>query len=190
MNAVPAPTLMSLSVDCRGSTSGQAAGKRVVAETSYGEQMLQVVDGAVQGMGPSLPPFSASLCSALFDSDARDSSEWSAPRPPPAVAKLLQRYQAKALFVPAVSSEWQCLSAGDTTTTCKENRIDVVAYVFTADEVIWKSDWRLGIGNETPDLSGGAAKLFEGAPIASVARLQDPEAPTYERALEEAGVAP
>jgi hypothetical protein len=103
---------------------------------------------------------------------------------------LLARYHAAALLVPAVGSEWQCLSEGELATSCKENRVTLVAYLMTADSVIWKSEWNLGIGNETPDLDDGASKLFEGVPLARVARLQDPNAPTYEEAIREAGAEP
>jgi hypothetical protein len=188
--SVPSPTLMSRTVDCRDGIGDDSASKQVVSETSYGAAMIGAIDARVKGVGPALPPFSPSLCAELFASGALDDSDWSAPRPPPAVATLLARYGAQSMLVPAVGTSWQCLSEGDFTTSCKETRIDVVAYLMTADAVIWKSQWRLAIGNETPDIEGGAIKLLETAPLRAIAELQDPEAPTYERAIEESGVEP
>ncbi len=189
-SAVPAPTLLSRTVDCRGGTSGVDGGKQIVSSTNYGASMLGAVDARVLSLGPALPPFSSELCGDLFADASRDEDDWSQPRPPPGVAKLLARYRAAALLVPAVGSEWQCLSEGELATSCKENRVTLVAYLMTADSVIWKSEWNLAIGNETPDLDDGASKLFEGVPLARVARLQDPNAPTYEEAIREAGAEP
>ena len=189
-SGVPSPTLMTRAVDCRGNVGDQAAGKTVAAQTDYGAQMLSVVDGGVLSFGPALPPFSSSVCGSLFDADAQDSDDWSAPRPPIAIARLLERYDAKSVLVPAVISEWRCVSAGELSTSCTEASVTVVAYLFTTDGVIWKSRAHRGIGNETPDLAGGVEKLFEDAPPLAAAPLQDEQAPTYERALEEAGVAP
>lgn len=190
VRSVPSPTLMSRAVDCRDGIGDLAGGKQIVSQTDYGAAMIGAIDGRVLGLGPALPPFAPSLCSELLASDALDDSNWSAPRPPPAVGKLLARYDAGSMLVPAVGTSWQCLSEGELATSCKETRVEVVAFVMTADAVIWKSRWQLAIGNETPDLDGGALKLFETAPLRSIARLQDAEAPAYERALQEAGVEP
>jgi hypothetical protein len=189
-HSVPAPTLMSRAVDCRDGIGDLAAGKPIVSQTDYGAAMIGAIDGRVLGFGPALPPFASSLCSELFASGALDDSDWSAPRPPPGVGKLLERYGARSMLVPAVGTSWQCRSEGELGTSCKETRVEVVAFLMTADAVIWKSRWLLAIGNETPDLDGGAVKLLESAPLRAIAELQDPEAPTYERALQQAGVEP
>jgi hypothetical protein len=149
-----------------------------------------MLDGSIEGMGPARPPFMANLCGELTSHEALDEDDWTAPMPPPAVAKLLERYQAETMLVPAVSNEWRCLSEGPHATSCHETKLTLVAYLFTADRVIWKARYRLGLGNETPDLASGVRELLAGLPLGKVARLQDPEAPTYERALEEAGVLP
>ena len=186
----PSPTLLMQAVDCTSDTYGQDAGKEITSRTSYGLAMLGSVDAQLRGVGPMLPPFAGSVCSGLLSSEAMDDDDWTAPRPPPAVAKLLRKYQAESVLVTAVSNGWTCVSEGPGTTSCREDGLTLVGYLFTGDQVIWKSTWRLGIAHETPDLTTGVSKLLEGAPISQVAALQSEEAPTYERALQEAGVAP
>lgn len=189
--AVPSPTLMSLTVDCRSQPGSPGSAKEVLPETRYAEVLIESLDGAVLARGPAVPAFASGLCDSLLSHEAQEDEDWSAPAPPMAVRKLLSRYRAESMFVPAVTNEWRCFYVSEHATSCEEKLLMMVAYVFTADRVIWKSKWRLGVSaDQSPDFAGGVSKLFEGAPLAEVARLQDPEAPTYERALEEAGVFP
>lgn len=152
--------------------------------------MIDSIDAHLRGVGPVLPAFEGRVCDGFFAPEARDDEDWSAPRPPPAIRELLRKYGAQSVLITAVENGWQCLSEGPATTSCRENRLEMVAYLFTADAVIWKSAWQLNIAHETPDVGSGVMKLLTGVPIARITRLQDDEAPTYERALEQAGVAP
>ena len=189
-NDVPSPTLLSRPIDCRRAASGETTDKEVIATTAWGEALLGGLDESLQRLGPALEPLPPRLCGDLLQRDALDDGDWNAPVPPSETPQLLERYRADTLLVALVSDDWRCVSEGEHAIRCNETRLDMVAYLFSADLVVWKGRWQLGIGNETPDLSGGLVEMFEALPVSHVATLQDPEAPTYERALKEAGVTP